>query len=81
LSPTPNEKVGPLIAELRRYVLAHPRAADTLGGVTRWWLSPTLAQTALPSDVEAALVELSTLGLIEQRVLPDGSTLFVARAP
>jgi hypothetical protein len=61
-------------------VLAHPRAADTLDGVTRWWLSAPLAETALRSDVEQALVELTQEGAIEQRHLPDGSTLFVAHA-
>jgi hypothetical protein len=62
-------------------VLAHPRAADTLNGVTRWWLPPHLAQTALRDDVEEALAQLCDLGLIERRELPDGSILFVSRAP
>jgi hypothetical protein len=77
----PSVIIAQLVAEVRRYVLAHPRAADTLNGVTSWWLPPHLAQTALREDVEEALDQLSALGLIERRELPDGSTLFVARSP
>ena len=77
----PSETIGQLVAELRRYVLAHPHAADALDGVTRWWLPANLAQTALRDDVEEALAQLFELGLIERRALPDGSILFAARAP
>jgi hypothetical protein len=44
-------------------------------------LPPHLAQTALRDDVEEALAQLCDLGLIERRELPDGSILFVSRAP
>jgi hypothetical protein len=81
LSTSSTAIVGHVVAELRRYVLAHPHAADGLNGVARWWLPPHLAQTALRNDVQEALEELVAQGLIERRELPDGSILFGARRP
>lgn len=78
---SPSDRVGLLFVELRRYVVAHPRAADTLTGVARWWLPGHLAPTVLHSEVDEALLRLADLGMIERRELPDGSVLYVARAP
>jgi hypothetical protein len=70
-----------VVADLQRYVVAHPRAADTLDGVTNWWLSASLARSVRGDEVEDALRELIELGFIEGRRLPDGSALYVARTP
>ena len=79
MSSPPSSRGQRILDELTRYVLAHPRGADTLDGVVSWWLPPDLAQIALPSEVEHALQELIARGLIEQRWLPSGQLLYAVR--
>lgn len=72
MSSPPTARVPQIVAEIGRYILAHPHAADTLDGVTRWWLPSELAQSALTIEVEAALDELMARSLVERRKLPGG---------
>jgi hypothetical protein len=66
----------PLEDQLARYCAAHPRAADNIDGVRRWWL----ADPAIPlADVEAALEALVTRGTLDVRRLPDGTAIYMSR--
>ena len=71
------DDVGRVVTEIVRYLDAHPHAADTADGITRWWLSPALG--ALSIDVlEKALAVLIDRGVMERAPLGDGR--FVYRA-
>jgi hypothetical protein len=62
---------------LMRYCSDHPDAADSVEGVRRWWL----ADPALPLvDLEAALGTLVARGMLEIRLLPDGTAVYFSRA-
>jgi hypothetical protein len=62
---------------LARYCADHPFAADSVEGVRRWWL----ADPAIPlADVEAALAALVASGLLDIRLLADGTRVYFNRA-
>jgi len=63
-------------AELRRYLLAHPGAADTAEGIRRWWLPERFAGEPA-HRVEEALGRLVSRGVLVRVGLPDGQTLYV----
>ncbi len=61
---------------LTHYCVAHPRAADSVDGVRRWWL----ADPAIPlADVEAALEALVKRGILEVRRVPGGVAIYMKR--
>jgi len=73
----PSDDVGRAVAEIMRYLDAHPHAADTVEGITRWWLDPALG--ALSIDVlEQALAVLVERGLVERNSLGDGRFVYSA---
>lgn len=66
----------PIEEQLAHYCAAHPRAADNIDGVRRWWL----ADPSIPlSDVEAALESLVKRGTLDVRRLPDGTAIYMSR--
>jgi hypothetical protein len=73
-----DDAVESIAEALRRYVAAHPAAADSLEGVQRWWLPAELGPRA-PAAVEWALAQLAKEGVVVQRRLPDGRVLYAAR--
>lgn len=68
--------------EVERAVLAylgrHPGAADTLDGITGWWLPRQRFVTA-HDRVEAVLSRLVDVGVLELRRLPSGRALYALR--
>ena len=58
------------------YLQRHPRGADTLDGIVRWWL-PQQRYSVAQARIEAALSRLLSQGLIRQRRLPTGDALYV----
>jgi hypothetical protein len=68
--------------EVERAVLAylgrHPGAADTLDGITGWWLPRQRFVTA-HDRVEAVLSRLVDAGVLELRRLPSGRALYALR--
>lgn len=66
-------------AEVERAVLAylgrHPLAADTLDGITRWWL-PQQRYVTAQSRVEAVLSRLVSQGVLQMRPLSTGIALY-----
>lgn len=72
------DDVGRIVTEIMRYLDAHPHAADTVEGITRWWLAPALG--ALSIDVlEQALAVLVERGRVERAPLGDGRFVYRAR--
>lgn len=76
--PGPADVEEEVAQEIRRYLDAHPDAADTLDGVVQWWLSPATA-TAGPETVRRALEKLAAAALIGTRVLVDGAVVYGRR--
>lgn len=73
-SLTPNPTI--IREAIRGYCAAHRHAADTVDGITRWWLTQ-LGPCAI-ADVQSALEELVEASLIARRTLPDGTVLYGA---
>ena len=62
-------------AALRRHLVSHPDAADSLEGIRQWWLPEALRVTPLELLQEAIEVLVAT-GEMTRRPLPDGTTLY-----
>jgi hypothetical protein len=78
MSDDEGDAIDSVVRALRRYIGAHPTAADTVVGIQRWWLVPAVDE-ALP------LVELALDRLIEEEVmrrvqLQDGSVIYSSAA-
>lgn len=73
----PAQSHSELEEALARYCAAHPKAADSVDGVRRWWL----ADPAIPlADVEAALDALVKRGVLDVRRISDGTAVYFNRA-
>jgi hypothetical protein len=65
-----------LIADrLRGYLGAHPKAADTLEGITEWWLSEEGVNRD-PKIVQQALDQLVSEQAVIRTESPDGQILY-----
>lgn len=62
---------------IRRYCAAHPKAADTVEGVRRWWLADLACSL---EEVEQALATLVDKGELVERNLADGRVLYFRRS-
>jgi len=71
------DAVTAIADELRRYLLAHPGAADTAAGIRKWWLPERFAE-APPHRIQEALGRLVSGGVLVPVALPDGRTLYAA---
>lgn len=60
---------------LMNYLQGHPHAADTLEGITQWWLTG-VDPAVTPSMIQQALDELILEKKISSDVLGDGSVLY-----
>jgi hypothetical protein len=60
---------------LRRYLEAHPDAADSLAGIRQWWLPEALREVAL-EELREALAQLAASGEVQCSTLPDKSELY-----
>jgi hypothetical protein len=58
-----------------RYLEAHPYAADTVEGITRWWLGPGLGN-APPDALEQALETLVASRHVVRDSLGDGRFVY-----
>jgi hypothetical protein len=61
------------------YLRRHPFAADTLEGITHWWLPQQRYLTA-ELRIEAVLVHLVDQGVLQLRRLPDGTAMYALDA-
>ncbi len=64
------EEVVAVAREIENYLAVHPRAADSLEGITRWWLMRQRIHYELDL-VEAALRHLCRKGVVAASSLGD----------
>ncbi len=69
--------IARIAAEIVDYVRVHDNAADTLDGITDWWITRQRIHEQR-RRVEQALAHLCSEGLLAKKVLPDGSVLYRA---
>jgi hypothetical protein len=60
---------------VRRYVVSHPDAADSIDGIHHWWLPPSLHEEA-PALVDAAVVRLVVEGVLRRVTQEDGRVIY-----
>ena len=76
--PNPAVAEEAIAREIRRYLDAHPDAADTSDGVRQWWLSPEAAAAGAEA-VRRALDRLVADSEMVSRVLVDGAIVYGRR--
>jgi len=78
MTEQPPAEIQDIAQVIERYLSAHPNAADTVDGMINHWLRRERVKTT-PQQVQQAISLLVDRGLLCQRNLPDGTTLYVAR--
>lgn len=73
-----DESVDSLVEALEEYFLRNPHAADTLEGITRWWLSRHLYLESRPR-VERAIKRLLEKGFLIERRQIGGNIIYSKR--
>ena len=68
-----SDDIQQLVARIRRYVSAHPSAADTMDGIRSSWLDTS---TVPVRTVQAALDQLTVEGYLNRDMRPDGSVVY-----
>ena len=68
-------EIAAAAARIRRYLAAHPHAADTLEGVAAAWLSGNTSEEFL-IIVHAAIQQLVDAGEMAKHVLIDGTIIY-----
>ena len=58
-----------------RYLLAHPRAKDTIDGIEKWWL-PKSTSPEKKRRIEETLNWLATKGWLIARSSPQSETIY-----
>lgn len=73
--PTEDEQLAKVADEIMRYLQQHQFAADTLEGISHWWIT----RQRIEEDKQRVLAALEYLLRRKQlhcRQLPDGSILY-----
>lgn len=72
------DEVKRIAQEIERYLSTCSGCADTLRGVTHWWL---MQQRIFEAEklVEQAILSLCDEGKLEKRHLADGNSVFIAK--
>lgn len=70
-------EIEDLAGEITRYLQDHDGVADTLEGVTHWWILRQRLQEE-QHKVQQAMDYLCAKGLVSARQLPDGEILYSA---
>ncbi len=73
-SPEPKDSVRSIAEAIRRYLESRPDAAETLEGISRWWLVRQRLDSP-PAEIEAAVEYLVARGELE-RVMVKDKTLY-----
>ncbi len=69
------ETIGAIANQVRDYLSAHPNAADTLEGITGWWL-PQQGADANPELVQRAIDDLVARQEVARIESADGHVLY-----
>jgi hypothetical protein len=64
--------------EIQLYLLRHPNAADTLEGITKWWLARHRYEEAT-AVVKKALEHLIARGLVSRSANADNQCIYRKR--
>jgi hypothetical protein len=79
--PEPEEVAITAVAKtIQRYLDAHPNAADSVEGITRWWLTRQRYEEAT-KIVEQALERLVAEGKVAKTVTAEGAVLYYSSSP
>jgi hypothetical protein len=70
-----DERTVELCDCVRRYLAAHPDAADSLRGIRQWWLPARLRDVTL-EELEQALAQLVARGEVQRSTLPGAGELY-----
>jgi hypothetical protein len=62
------------------YLQAHPQGADTVEGISAWWLGTSRRGPRVAAVVEA-LEALATRGVVTCETIPAGDTVYRLRRP
>ena len=60
---------------ISRYVVSHPGAADSIDGIHRWWLLPTLHEESVRL-VRMAVARLVSEGTLREIEMEDGRVIY-----
>jgi len=63
------------IVEILRYVVAHPKAKDTISGIEKWWLSKRISLEG-KRKLEDSLNLLVSKGWLNSRSSPQSDTIY-----
>jgi len=66
------ERVDSVAREIERYLESHPQAADSLEGITTWWVSKQRIRHEL-EVVRAALEQLTHSGIVMSGSVTGGN--------
>jgi len=64
-----------LVVGILRYLLAHPRAKDTIDGIEKWWL-PKNTSPEKKRRIEETLNRLASNGWLVARSSPQSETIY-----
>lgn len=70
LMPDWKERVDSVAEEIERYLESHPYAADSLEGISTWWVSKQQIRHEL-EVVRAAMEQLTHSGIVMSRYVTD----------
>lgn len=73
-----DEDINELADEITRYLQSREHMADTIEGIAKWWMLRLRLQEET-ARVEKAINVLHDKGLIQKRVLPDGTVLYSSK--
>jgi hypothetical protein len=73
------ERIARMCDGLRRYLDAHPGAADSLVGIRQWWL-PAQFRTVALEELRQALARLVESGELRRSLLPGKDELYTRGA-
>src|SRR5512138_629300 len=63
------------VTEILRYLVAHPKAKDTVRGIEQWWLSQSVSPEA-KRKLEESLEFLVNKGWLIERSSPQSPTIY-----
>ena len=69
------EGISTVANAISRYLSSHPRAADSVEGIRRWWLAPLRYDEAV-TVVQHALDRLLAEGVVAREAMPDGRVIY-----
>lgn len=70
-----NQNIQTVADEIISYIRKHPNAADSVDGITRWWLTQQRYETVM-NIVQDALDMLVTSGKLQKSPTGDGKVIY-----